>query len=749
MIRVLITIVLAVVLLFPSPALAQGKVISSFPDQLLKTTFNELPAFNEGGEVSSVGNLAEDLGYDPARIWDAGTAVSDVVKVGDIDTGLAASDLSLEQIAQITGLDISALPIASLEFLRGVSFAEFIKDIPFLEDWNLSDLPDLAGLLGESETLGALIANNVELAQLEALDVLGALPIAAIPNLDLAALSDFAGVGDAVISNVPGLGDIPFGSFPIPIGVPSVNFFPKQDIAFEESEYSGAQPTPDPVSGGTNGTSTWQPLACEGGCAHIELHDTGWEGASWMTKAHRVKDGWGLLGGLFSEAGAYRLPFGDSFALQVTSTDEQAGTAEWGLAFRVCSRGLFDLGCSAYFMEVPLGITTREGDNVLTGIRDGKGGASIPIEPPPGYEALRPDIPPELASVIAANTLGGGSRAGASLCGDGPGGVKFEALGEAYHQIESRGSGDYGAVGVWVNLSGQETGRAFGRYQYMSYRADVIRAVSQQAGGSTLLQKARNPNASIGADELLSVFPPDVQDGLFVEDQTYMINLALAKGYAGDRLLEVLAQMHFRGPGVLNSRQLDSQTTTDSLGTSLYEYGQRFRQYYRAAEAKLAGGDEETRCKASGSFINPIEDGSGYFTRRFNPNPSPHPVTGRSRRHDGDDIGVGVGTAVVASDGGVVEHYTEGNGNKGYGWALIINHGNGTETLYAHLSERLAAQGARVAQGDVIARSGGARGAKGSGTSSGPHLHFEVIVNGRPEAPANHVDYSRTAADVR
>ncbi|MGB5913412.1 MAG: hypothetical protein WBG63_01010, partial [Phormidesmis sp.] len=223
MIRVLITIVLAVVLLFPNPALAQSKGISSFPDQLLKTTFNELPAFNEGGEVSSVGNLVEDLEYDPARIWDAGTAVSDVVKVGDIDTGLAASDLSLKQIAQITGLDIAALPIASLEFLHGVSFAEFIKDIPFLEDWNLSNLPDLARLLGESGTLGALIANNVELAQLEALDVLGALPIAAIPNLDLAALSDFAGVGDAVISNVPGLGDIPFGSFPIPIGVPSVN----------------------------------------------------------------------------------------------------------------------------------------------------------------------------------------------------------------------------------------------------------------------------------------------------------------------------------------------------------------------------------------------------------------------------------------------------------------------------------------------------------------------------------------------
>ncbi|MGB7485635.1 MAG: hypothetical protein WA901_05555, partial [Phormidesmis sp.] len=87
MIRVLITIVLAVVLLFPSPALAQSKGISSFLDQVLNTTFNELPAFNEGGEVSSVGNLVEDLEYDPARIWDAGTAVSDVVKVGDIDTG--------------------------------------------------------------------------------------------------------------------------------------------------------------------------------------------------------------------------------------------------------------------------------------------------------------------------------------------------------------------------------------------------------------------------------------------------------------------------------------------------------------------------------------------------------------------------------------------------------------------------------------------------------------------------------------
>ena len=745
----LLSFALAIVLMFcgASPVLAQA---STSADQIINTSFNQMPPFENDGHITNLGgDLPNELGYNPARDWLAGQLPSEVVEVGDIDTGLGASLLTIQQISELTGLNIEELSIENLEFLRGVSLNEFLKDVPFLGDWQAADIPELAELTefgsifsGEG-TLNEVVESLPDIGELGVLDVFGELPISAIPNLDVAQLADFAGIGDQVIANVPGLGDIPLGSFPIPASLPSINAFPIQDIAFGPTEYSGETPTPQPVSGGTNGGKTWEPLACSGGCPHIELSDNGWEGANWMTKAHRVKDGYGVLGSLFDEAGAYRLPFGPSFALQVTNTDEKTGKAEWGIAFRACSNGLVDLGCTAYFLEVPLGIETKDGDNILTGVRDGLGGATVPMEAPPGWEALRPDLPPELAGVISANTPRI-SRGGRSLCGDGPGGVKFEALGEAYHQIESRGSGDYGAVGIWVDLSYSETGKALGRYQYMSYRRDVTNAIVGTPEGAELLRKARN-NEPISEEEVLSAFPPELQDSLFIADQTYMIELAEARGYSGDRLLEVLAQMHFRGPGVLNSRSLDSQSVSDALGTSLHEYGQRFRNYYREAESQLAEGDEESRCgKPSGSFINPLENGSTTFTRYFSKGGIPDPVTGGVSRHDGDDIAAPVGAAIVASDGGTVStgYQFDTSTGKGYGNFVVIDHGGGLETLYAHASTVLAKDGGQVSQGDSIAEVGM------TGGTTGPHLHFEVIVNKSPEAPGDYVDYSKTVRDI-
>ena len=107
-----------------------------------------------------------------------------------------------------------------------------------------------------------------------------------------------------------------------------------------------------------------------------------------MTNKHRVKDGFGILGAVFNEAGAYRVPFGPTFALQVRNTDEATGSADWGIAFRVCKRGFIDLGCTAYFMEVPLPITTHEGATILTGVKDGLGGSTQPIKAPDGGKIL-------------------------------------------------------------------------------------------------------------------------------------------------------------------------------------------------------------------------------------------------------------------------------------------------------------------------------------------------------------------------
>ena len=89
--------------------------------------------------------------------------------------------------------------------------------------------------------------------------------------------------------------------------------------------------------------------------------------------------------------------------------------------------------------------------------------------------------------------------------------------------------------------------------------------------------------------------------------------------------------------------------------------------------------------------------------------------------HYGIDIGAGYGTIARAADDGTVITSTY---NSSYGHYIVISHGNGMTTLYAHLSSRLVKAGDKVTQGQTIGKIGS------TGASTGPHLHFEVSVNG-------------------
>lgn len=102
------------------------------------------------------------------------------------------------------------------------------------------------------------------------------------------------------------------------------------------------------------------------------------------------------------------------------------------------------------------------------------------------------------------------------------------------------------------------------------------------------------------------------------------------------------------------------------------------------------------------------------------------------RRHEGIDIGMPTGSSIRAADGGVVT-YT--GYRSGYGYLVIIDHGANMETRYAHLSKILVKKGQRVYKDQQIALSGN------TGTSTGPHLHFEIRKNGVPQNPRNFVKF--------
>ena len=107
-----------------------------------------------------------------------------------------------------------------------------------------------------------------------------------------------------------------------------------------------------------------------------------------------------------------------------------------------------------------------------------------------------------------------------------------------------------------------------------------------------------------------------------------------------------------------------------------------------------------------------------------------HPIQKYRKLHTGMDIGAKKGADILASAGGKVimsKYYG------GYGNCIIIDHGGGVSTLYAHMSAYVAKEGDWVTQGQVIGKVGS------TGNSTGPHLHFEVRINGKTTDPAAYV----------
>ena len=98
------------------------------------------------------------------------------------------------------------------------------------------------------------------------------------------------------------------------------------------------------------------------------------------------------------------------------------------------------------------------------------------------------------------------------------------------------------------------------------------------------------------------------------------------------------------------------------------------------------------------------------------------------RTHKGLDYAHPTGTNIYASAGGTVTF--SGWNSGGYGYLVIISHGNGVQTYYAHCSKLLCSVGQTVSQGQLIAKVGN------TGRSTGPHLHFEIRVNGVAYNPA-------------
>jgi len=140
-------------------------------------------------------------------------------------------------------------------------------------------------------------------------------------------------------------------------------------------------------------------------------------------------------------------------------------------------------------------------------------------------------------------------------------------------------------------------------------------------------------------------------------------------------------------------------------------------------EKILIGTKERPKTMATGTFIKPIK--GGRVSSKYGYRPS------MGDFHSGVDWSCPKGTSVYAADGGKVIH----SGWQGtYGYLVIIDHENGMQTYYAHNSTLLVSKGDRVYKEQKIALSGN------TGRSTGPHVHFEIRIDGDPVDPLKHLN---------
>lgn len=195
-------------------------------------------------------------------------------------------------------------------------------------------------------------------------------------------------------------------------------------------------------------------------------------------------------------------------------------------------------------------------------------------------------------------------------------------------------------------------------------------------------------------------------------------------GYGGTNRYEELMDMA-NADLVVNTTQ-----KMDMLDRQLYIQSQSFDEVVALCKEH----DDMLKCIPA---IQPVSNkdlkktASGYGVRV-------DPIYKTTKFHEGMDFSANIGTPIYATGNGTV---TKAGWQSGYGRVVVINHGYGYETLYAHMNKINVRVGQKVTRGEVIGEVGN------TGKSTGPHLHYEVHVKGRVVNPVNYYFMDLNAED--
>jgi hypothetical protein len=353
------------------PATAQNTQVNLLPD-FNKISLQDLDKITEGGEIGTEFNAA--VGYDISRQFNAGDNVEDVLQIGDLEASLAPQLFSLKDINNRLPVarDLSTIRLSEFALLENQTLENLVDAIPELgkeQAANIDPIKDLLEQEGFSslENLEALITTNQTVANLKlGLINLENYSLDSIPNLTDTELDNFEKYQESIISEIPGLSEVPLGNFEN--GIPlSGSFIARIDFVWGGAE-SDRQRT---ISGSyVDGFA----VPCDRNCEYLELDDfenlgssiqSSFEGKQWIAgREHYVGGGTGCFAGGREATGIH--PFGNTFKVVLWRTDETTDSAEVVMFFNIKTK----CGETPYFIgpiPFPLGFV-KVNDYVFIGV---------------------------------------------------------------------------------------------------------------------------------------------------------------------------------------------------------------------------------------------------------------------------------------------------------------------------------------------------------------------------------------------
>lgn len=672
------------------------------------------------------------------------------VRRAALDMGQKALVQELAKIPALEGIPLGQLAQGdwggAISELQQGKLKDLLKEVPELQNLPIDKaFPIVNGLIAgdwqavsqEAMQIGLELAGEELFKAIPELKdlPLGSLPIdglsvASLPGLIDRPLETLPNIGSKYLNKLPGLSKVPVDKLPLGYVFSALrgDLFGRLDIA-----YAGLVETPitSVVTGGTK-DQKFKPEPCkETRCPHFELDNAEGGGPPGS-----------LSGKAWVEGKAQMVPGGKGFLAKVNNGKERTGIPVWGLDenvklsledikegsngqpstaqvwanVQVCFDPPF-IGkqCTPHFIPIPLPWKVQEGGLMLIASAG---------KPPDMVRQARDQARSQYESQFNPNCVPGTAVAAADP-----------------QQVASSGKPPAGGNTAQENLQ--------------RYLARI--AVGESSGGRNL-----GPNPETGAygeyqfiresrDTMIRRYGIDPwSTNKAVRDQAALKWIELYGQEKGVNILSAIQKGNFQLADRVLGRSQFTSLPGGAEESPLWKNAANLQKYGPAGNGSPLPTFAGPVCAQGPGGSGPFVEGSGKGTGKLiTPTSGPltsgygwrvHPIYGTQKWHGGIDIAPPQGTPIKAADGGVVvdvvSNCVVGDSECGgrYGNLVVIRHPNGLETLYAHAYTVNVRKGQKVDQGQVIGTVGT------TGSSTGPHLHFEVLRGGKDVNP---MDYLR------